>query len=96
MYEKRFQGWIDQGVTAESIEAMYSEAMEKIREDPSKKPATPYVVDKQYKKPGKISLEERKQKVALKKAAQKERLAKALAEGGADEEEEEEEEEEDE
>ena len=92
MYEKRFQGWIDQGVTAETIEAMYSEAMEKIREDPSKKPAKAYVADKSFKKSGKISLEERKQKVALKKQAQKERLAKALAEGGADEEEEEEEE----
>ena len=70
MFEKRFEPWTEQGVTAETIEEMYAGAMNKIRENPEKKPAAAYTPDKSFKKGIKISLEERKQRVQLKKAAQ--------------------------
>lgn len=70
MYEKRFQSWIDMDVTAETIEQMYADAMAKIKEDPSRKAVTPYKADPKYKKQGKLSLADRKERVALKKAAQ--------------------------
>jgi len=70
MYEKRFQAWIDDGITADEIEGMYSSAMEAIRADPSRKAKAAYTVDKSFRKPGKSTLEERVARIAAKKSAQ--------------------------
>ncbi len=88
-YESRFKGFIALGIDAETIEDMYKGAMEKIKADPTKKPAKAFSPDKSFKKPGKKSLEERKASVVEKKAAQKAKLLAAMGAGGDDEEEDE-------
>jgi len=96
-YEKRFSGFIEKGITAENIEEMYANALEKIRENPVKKPAPKYKrTGKELRKQPKLSLEARKERVAAKKVEIAAKLKAALAAANAGDEEEEEEEEEEE
>lgn len=88
-YEKRFNGYLEKDIDADTIEAMYSSAMEAIKADPSGTKTTYAVADKTtYKKPGKLTLEERKQRVAEKKAERAAKLAAALEAAGDEEDEE--------
>ena len=69
-YEKRFAGWIEKEITGDEVEAMYAKAMAAIKENPARKAATPYTPDKSFKKPAKSTVEERRKRIAEKKAAQ--------------------------
>jgi large subunit ribosomal protein L5e len=74
VYKKQFSSYIEEGVEADDIEDLMTEAMQKIREDPS--PAEKSTFDKsslsadildKIRKPKKITLAERKERVEIKK-----------------------------
>ena len=87
-YEKRFAGFIEKGITADTIEEMYATALSAIRENPNPaKPASTFKPNKAFKKEIKKTLEQRKEAVSIKKAAKAAKLAAALAAAGDDEDE---------
>lgn len=74
VYKKQFASYIEEGVESDDIEDLMTEAMEKIRADPS--PSEKSTFDKsslsadileKITKPKKLTLEERKEKIAIKK-----------------------------
>ncbi|VVT55299.1 60S ribosomal protein uL18 [Magnusiomyces paraingens] len=72
-YRELFQSYIKDGVEADAIEDIYSDAHEKIREDPSpkiteKKSKDHYKAQKKNQRQKKLTLEERKARVAAKAA----------------------------
>ncbi|KAI9204850.1 uncharacterized protein BJ171DRAFT_503834 [Polychytrium aggregatum] len=81
-YNKQFSRFIEKGVTAEDIEDMYTEAHEKIREDPTPKKSD-YVLSEQEKKRSKSfkshrrNLKQRRDTVKQKLAAFHRKLASA-------------------
>ena len=78
-YEKRFAGFIEKGITAETIEEMYAGALVKIRENPNPtKPVSTFKPNKAFKKAVKKTLEQRKESVVAKKAARAAKLQAAL------------------
>ena len=86
-YEKRFAGFIEKGITSETIEEMYASALTNIRANPNPtKPISTFKPNKAFAHPKKISLEQRKERVAAKKAAQATKLSAALEAAGDDEE----------
>lgn len=78
-YQKRFSTYIAEGIEADEIEDMYSEAIESIKANPDRAPKKPFTPDTKWKKASKISLEQRKANVHAKKIARAEALAAALA-----------------
>ncbi|CAM9579860.1 unnamed protein product [Ascophyllum nodosum] len=70
-YKEHFAEYIKNEITFDDIEDMYKECHKAIREDPSPPPKSDYTPDKSYKNDVKLSYEERKQRVAEKKAALK-------------------------
>jgi len=69
VFKKQFASYIDEGIDSGDIEDLMTEAMEKIREDPS--PSEKSTFNKadglKFAKQKKLSLEERKEKIAIKK-----------------------------
>ena len=68
-YQEHFAKYIENDVEADGLEELYEGVHEKIREDPSPSEKTEFSPDKSYKRKGKLSLDERKARVAEKKAA---------------------------
>nr|CAG4651165.1 EOG090X09YS [Simocephalus serrulatus]SVE94374.1 EOG090X09YS [Simocephalus serrulatus] len=85
-YKKQFSQYIKHGIVADTVEAMYKKAHEAIRADPERKKSSkdPSKVTKKRWNAAKLTLEQRKARVAAKK---KEFLAKLDAgSGGGDDE----------
>jgi len=73
LYKKLFAGYIAAGIGPDDIQDLYEKVHEAIKEDPKAAPKTPYTgYDKKYKRPSKLTYEERKAKVAAKLAAMEE------------------------
>jgi len=68
-YKEQFASYIEAGVEADGLEELYEEVHEKIREDPSPAEKKDYSPDKSFKRKAKLSLEERKARVQVKKDA---------------------------
>jgi len=73
-YQEQFKAYIDEDIEPDSLEELYEEVHEKIREDPSPAEKKDFTPDKSYKRKAKLTLEERKERVAAKKAAKKAEL----------------------
>lgn len=77
-YKRQFSKYLEDDMTSDSLEDMYKEAHEKIREDPSPQPTQKkdnYDESKKYKQK-KLTREERKARVQEKlKKIQEERMA---------------------
>jgi len=73
-YQEQFKAYIDEDIEPDSLEELYEEVHEKIREDPSPAEKKNFTPDKSYKRKAKLTLEERKERVAAKKAAKKAEL----------------------
>ena len=72
LYEKQFSRYIKNGITGDMLEDIYANAHKAIRADPSpaKKSDFDYAAAfKQYAHPKKLTYEQRKQRIAEKKAA---------------------------
>lgn len=67
-YKRQFSRYIKAGLTGDSLEAMYTKAHAAIRANPDKKPAAKKAVTKKRWTAKKLTLEERKKKVADTKA----------------------------
>merc|ERR1712154_538132 len=68
-YQEQFKAYIDEDIEPDSLEELYEEVHEKIREDPSPAEKKDFTPDKSYKRKSKLSLEERKARVQAKKDA---------------------------
>jgi large subunit ribosomal protein L5e len=68
MLAKHYAEYQKAGIGADDIEDIFTKVFENIREDPSPAPKSSYQPDKKYKKQGKRSLQQRKGRVAQKKA----------------------------
>uniref|UniRef100_A0A7S2JWI3 Large ribosomal subunit protein uL18 C-terminal eukaryotes domain-containing protein n=1 Tax=Leptocylindrus danicus TaxID=163516 RepID=A0A7S2JWI3_9STRA len=73
-YQEQFKIYIENDVEADGLEELYEEVHEKIREDPSAAEKKAFEPDKSYKRKAKLTLEQRKERVAAKKAAKKAEL----------------------
>jgi len=91
-YAKQFADYIKEGINPDNIEEMYEKVHEAIREDPSPSPKKDYTPDKKFKKPGKLTLAERKARVQAKLDAKAKAAPVAEAQVSDDDDEEEEEE----
>lgn len=69
LYKTRFSKFVAAGVAPEAVEAMYTKAHEAIRKDPSAAAKKAYKPDMKFKKPAKLTLAQRSERVAAKKAA---------------------------
>lgn len=69
MYKKHFARYIELGIDADAIEEMYEKVHEAIREDPSREVKPKFTnIDKSFKKPRKLTYEQRKERSNAKKA----------------------------
>lgn len=68
-YQEHFASYIANDIEAGGLEEMYEKVHEAIREDPSPTPKKDFTPDKSFKRKGKLSLEERKARVQVKKDA---------------------------
>jgi len=66
-YNKLFPSYIKEEIDPDSIEEMYEKVHEAIREDPSPAPKAEMNIDKSFKRRKKLSLAQRKARVAKKK-----------------------------
>lgn len=73
-YKEQFASYIEEELEPDSLEELYEEVHEAIREDPSPAEKSEFTPDKSYKRKAKISLEERKARVQAKKDAKKAEL----------------------
>lgn len=88
MYQKHFAKYIEHGIDADGIEELLEKVHEAIRENPERESKEKFTaIDKSFKKPSKLSLEERKARSAAKKAALQAQLVGEDEEVEADEEE---------
>lgn len=74
-YKKQFSSFIKNGVTADSVEAMYTKAHEAIREDPAPKAKPEKQIKKKRWNRAKMSKKQREDRVKQKKAAYLKQLA---------------------
>jgi len=81
-YQKQFSKYIKEGINPEDLEDIYTKAHEAIRADPTrpakKKRGKPY--DGEFKRPKKLTLEQRRANVRKKIAALQEKAAKEMDE----------------
>ena len=68
-YQECFAAYIAEDIEPDSLEDLYEEVHEAIREDPSPSEKKAFTPDKSFKRKGKLSLEERKARVQAKKDA---------------------------
>lgn len=68
-YQECFAAYIAEDIEPDSLEELYEEVHEKIREDPSASEKKAFTPDKSFKRKAKLSLEERKARVQAKKDA---------------------------
>merc|ERR1712127_1038447 len=68
-YQEQFKTYIDEDIEADALEELYEGVHEKIREDPSPAEKKDFSPDKSFKRKAKLTLEQRKARVAEKKAA---------------------------
>jgi large subunit ribosomal protein L5e len=69
MFQKHFSQYLANGIDADDIEEMYEKVHEAIREDPSREEKPKFTaIDKSFKKPRKLTLEQRKERSNAKKA----------------------------
>jgi len=68
VYKRRFSKFIDAGITPESLEGVYKKAHEAIRANPDLAPKKDKGVEKKRFNPKKLTLEQRKERIAAKKA----------------------------
>jgi len=74
-YQEHFKSFIGNDVNADGLEEMYEGVHEKIRADPKQGPKSTYVpADKTFKRKPKLTLDERKAAVQVKKDAKKAEL----------------------
>jgi len=82
-YKKQFSRYIKEGINPEDLEDIYLKAHEAIRADPmkkDKKEKTGKNYDGEFKRPKKLTLEQRRENVKKKIAALQEKAAKAMEE----------------
>lgn len=91
-FQAQFAEYIKNGVGPDDLEELYTQVHAKIREDPTHQPSSFSAIDKSFKRKAKDSYEERKARVAERKAQLK---AEAEAEDDEDEDDEEEDDDED-
>jgi large subunit ribosomal protein L5e len=85
-FEKNFSAYAEAGVEPDALEDLYREVHEKIRADPSAAAKTAYKSPKEFTKPGKATLEQRRARVEEKKKARLAALQAGVSAGGDDEE----------
>jgi large subunit ribosomal protein L5e len=69
MFQKHFSQYLANGIDADDIEEMYEKVHAAIREDPSREEKPKFTaIDKSFKKPRKLTLEQRKERSNAKKA----------------------------
>jgi len=68
-YKEQFAGYIAEDIEADGLEELFEGVHEKIREDPSKSESKAHTPDKSFKKTPKLTLEQRKAAVQVKKDA---------------------------
>jgi large subunit ribosomal protein L5e len=68
-YQEHFASYIADGIEAGGLEELYEKVHEAIREDPSPSPKKDFTPDKSFKRKAKLTLEERKARVQVKKDA---------------------------
>ena len=68
-YQEQFAGYIAAGIEADGLEELYESVHEKIREDPSPSEKKEFTPDKSFKRKAKLTLEQRKAAVQVKKDA---------------------------
>jgi large subunit ribosomal protein L5e len=73
-YQEHFAGFIAEDIAADGLEELYGGVHSKIREDPSPAAKKPFEPTKEYKRKSKLTLEERKARVQVKKDAKKKEL----------------------
>lgn len=73
-YQEHFAAYIASDVAADGLEELYESVHSKIREDPSPAPKKEFTPDKSYKRKSKLSLDERKARIQVKKDAKKAEL----------------------
>jgi large subunit ribosomal protein L5e len=74
-YQEHFKHFIENDVDADGLEDLYTKVHEAIREDPSPLEKKPFSPDKSYKRKSKLTLDERKAAVQVKKDAKNAELA---------------------
>jgi large subunit ribosomal protein L5e len=92
-FAKRFSKYIEHDVDPDGMEDLIKSVHEAIRADPSPAPKKAYTPDKSFRKPAKLSLEERRARNEAKRAARLAEAKEKAAAGGGDDEEAEEDEE---
>jgi len=73
-YQEQFASYIENDIDADGLEELYETVHGKIREDPSSSAKKAHTPDKTYKRKAKDTLEVRKARIAVKKAAKKAEL----------------------
>jgi len=68
-YQSQFAGFLAEDIEADGLEELYEGVHEKIREDPSPRPGEAFKPDKSFRRKVKLTLEERKAAVQVKKDA---------------------------
>ncbi|CAB9517670.1 60S ribosomal protein L5 [Seminavis robusta] len=73
-YQEHFASFIAEDVAADGLEELYEGVHEKIREDPTPAEKKDFTPDKSFKRKAKLTLDERKARVQVKKDAKKAEL----------------------
>lgn len=73
-YQEHFAAYIENEMEADGLEELYESVHEKIREDPSPSEKNAFEPDKSFKRKSKLTLDERKARVEVKKEAKKAKL----------------------
>ncbi len=74
-YQEHFAKFIENDIEADNLEELYESVHEKIREDPSASEKVDFEPDKSFKRKAKLTWDERKARVAAKKAIKNAELA---------------------
>jgi len=73
-YKQQFASYIEEEIDADGLEELYEGVHEAVREDPSASEKVAFTPDKSFKRPSKLSYDERKARVQAKKDAKKAEL----------------------
>lgn len=74
-YQEHFASYIENDMEADGLEELYESVHAKIREDPSPSAKNEFAPDKSFKRKAKLTRDERKARVEVKKEAKKAQLA---------------------
>ena len=89
-YQEHFAKFIENDMEADNLEELYEGVHEKIREDPSSSDKVEFTPDKSFKRTAKLTWDERKARIAEKKATKNAELAEDEDDDAGDDEEDEE------